>query len=344
MNRKVMLGNDYAYQVNNEIKSKVIDYLYSKLDLSKYRYIILNTITKLQFLKENEHYVSHNFKGLNYFLILVTINNIKYSVIIDRKKLSYHKQQLDIKHVEVLEIKLNISDCLFDGTIFDGKIINTNNNYIFLIQDCLYMMGNSLKDMKMNNKINYLDSIIKLHFKKNTITDDKNLIENKNLCCLNFYFKLNKLYNYGNLKDLIQNLDKINSENSNIISGIIFYPKLSGINVIHIEKKVEKYEQNNIIENKSYNIIHNYVDFLKSRTYSYEQNHKKKILWLNKSIVPDVYDISETENSEKMGIALIPNLKISHLCDNLIQEKPLSFECIYCTKFKKWIPISPVIK
>ena len=40
MSRKLILGNTDAYVLDGEIKQKAIDYLYSNLDLSKYRYIM----------------------------------------------------------------------------------------------------------------------------------------------------------------------------------------------------------------------------------------------------------------------------------------------------------------
>ena len=351
--RKIIIGNNFGYLIDNNIKHIIIDYLYSKIDLSKYRYCILNSIQKLNFLQENIHYVSPNFKGLNYLLIMIFINNNKYCVIIDRKKLSYHKNQLDIKNLQIIQLKLNISnsteisnvhknndeiatDNIFNGTIIDGKLINMNNNYVFLIQDCLYLMGQILINMDMYVKMNYLDSIIKTHFKNDNSDVNNNI-------CLNFIFKLNKLYYYEDLTNLIENLDKIKLQTS----GIIFYPKISGINIIHIEKKIDKINYNStnneIIESKTYNIIHDYVNFLKSRKYSYEINDNTKILWLNKSIIPDVYNLLDTENGEKIGIALIPNLKISHLCDILINDIPLAFNCTFSNKFNKWIPISQVL-
>lgn len=328
MHKKIVFGSGDAIITDNEIKYKVIDYLYSKLDLSNFRYIILNNIQKLKFLQENEHYIVPNFRGYNYLLIMLSINNKYYCVVIERKKLSYHKSQLDMKTINVIQINLKTSDAMFKGSIFDGKLIISNNEYIFLIHDCYYLMGNNITDMEMNQKTEYLDSILKDHFKK----------EEK----MNFIIKLNKLYKYSELEKLIDSLPTL----SIVTNGIIFYPKFSGINIIHIEKKTEKIEivSNNteLIENKTYHIIHDFVDFLKSRNYSYEQNNKTKILWLNKTEIPDVYDIAETENGDKLGIALIPNLKTSHLCDNLIHERPVKFNCIFSIKFKKWIPLNIV--
>ena len=114
--------------------------------------------------------------------------------------------------------------------------------------------------------------------------------------------------------------------------------------MLHIEKKIDKVDintsNNEVIEQKSYHIIHDFVNFLKSRTYSYESNGKNKVFWLSRTLIPDVYDISENANGDKEGIALIPNLKISQLCDDTVTDKPVKFNCIYCNKFKKWIPLS----
>jgi hypothetical protein len=320
-NKKFTVGNSECSIADNNIKYKVIDFLYSKLDLSKFRYIILNNIQKLKFLQENEHYVSPNYKGYNYLLIMLTIDNKEYSVAIDRRKLSYHKNQLDMKTFNVILLNIKTTESIFRGTIFDGKLIQTNNEFIFLIQDCFSLMGNNI-ELEMDKKLLYIDNILKDHFKKPY--------------CPNFTFKLNKLYRYNELVSVISSLPNLPIESN----GIIFYPKKSGVNVLHIEKKVEVTNNINIIEQKSYDIIHDFVNFLKSRTYSYEQNGTKKHLWLHRTLIPDVYDIAEYE--EKIGIALIPNLKISQLCDNTIQDKPVKFNCIFSNKFKKWIPLNLV--
>ena len=191
-------------------------------------------------------------------------------------------------------------------------------------------MGNKITDLDMNEKMNKLDEILKNNFKKD-----------KGSYCSNFEFKLNKLYNYKELEELISNLSKLSVETN----GLLFYPKNSGVNVLYLDtKKTDKVDIDTknceIIEQKSYNIIHNFVDFLKSRTYSYESNGKLKIFWLSRTLVPDVYDITENENDEKLGIALIPNLKISQMCDNIIKDTPVRFNCIFSTKFKKWIPLN----
>ena len=332
MNKKIAFGAGEGIYVDNNTKNIIIDYLYSKLNLSQHRYIMLSTTQKLKFLQTNEHLVAPNFRGFNYFLIMMSINDKNYCVVIDRKKLSYHKDQIDMKTVFMLQLNFKTSETFFKGTIFDGKLIQSKDGYIFLIQDCFYLMGNKMMELGMEQKFIKLDNLFNDHFNKNATY------------CNNFNLKLNKLYKYSDLEELIYTTMPAISIPTN---GIIFYPKFSGVNIIHIEKTNEKVEiKNNTIEvsidSKSYHMIHNFVDFLKNRSYSFESNGKTKMMWLTRTEIPDVYDLSEQETSERLGIAHIPSLKISQLCDKFI-IKSLKFNCIYCSKFKKWIPISPIM-
>jgi hypothetical protein len=330
MIKKISFGSDEGLLLTDfNIKKKVVDYLYNSLNLSKHRFIMLNTINKLEFLKETVHYVSPSFKGFNYFLIFMNIDNRKYCVAVDRRKLSYHEGQLDLKTCFIVKVNVKTSDSIFDGSIFDGKLIESSNKYIFLIQDCFHLMGKKIIDLEMEEKMNYLDNILKIHFTNSEV-------------CSNFSFKINKLWTYKDLNNLIKNIIPTCSIPCN---GLVFYPKYSGIFIIHIEKKNDKIEietsQNQNIEAKTYDIIYNFVDFLKSRTYSYEKGNKFRKLWVSKSNIPDVYNLSEKENGERIDIAHIPNIKISHLCKDTIKEdKPIKFNCVYHTKFKKWIPIA----
>ena len=335
-------------------KSTVVDFLYSKIDLSKYRYNILNHVDKLKFLQENIHFVSPNYNGFNYLIIFMKLNNENVCIAIDRKKLSYHKNQLDMNVLQLLKLDMKTNDTLYNGTIFDGKLINNNNNnnnninnnnkYIFLIQDCFYMMGNKLLNMNMKDKMTHLNSVINNNFINSVINNNFKDNYSKNII-----FKINKLYNYDDIESLVNKMDTLEYKSY----GLIFFPQISGITTLYIEKNETNNntrETNNKkeitinnrdnIEQKTYNIITNFVNFLKNRIYSYEENGKTKILSLSKTEITDVYDIFD--DTEKLGIALIPNLRISHMCSELITDKPIKFKCVYCNKFKKWIPLNPI--
>jgi len=329
MGKKINIGNfESILLTDNErdLKIKILDYLYNTINLSKLRYGILDNIQKLTFLQENEHYVTPNYKGLNYFLIFINIMDKPYAILINRKKLSYHRNQVDMRTVFITKIFIKTNQNMYLGTIFDGKIIQKDNNNYFLIHDCFCMMGKKILDMEMKNKMNYLNDIINSNLSNNA--------------CENFSFKLNKLYDYNDLPEIIE---KIIPECGIPSNGLIFYPIKSGNSIIHIEKKIEKIGiqslQNENIDNKSYDLIFNFVDFLKSRVYSYENENKYKVFFINKTDIPDVYNLYSKKDGQKECIAHIPNLKISHYCSNNINSPMTKVNCIYCPKFDKWIPL-----
>jgi hypothetical protein len=328
MGRKINIGNSEGILlIENDIKNKIIDYLFNIINLSKLRYGILDNIQKLKFLEENEHYITPNYIGVNYFLLFATIMNKQYAVLINRKKLSYHRTQIDIKNIFIVKIQINTNLNIFSGTLFDGKIIQKDNKYHFLIHDCFCVMGKKILDMEMEQKMLYLNDIINSNLSNNI--------------CDNFSFKLNKLYKYNDLPELIEKIIPLCCIKSN---GIIFYPKYSGNSIIYIDKKQDKItiesSQNEVIKSKTFDIIYNFTEFLKSRVYSYEKESKHKILLISKTYIPDVYELYYKKDEPKIGIAHIPNLKISQYCANNINTPFTKVNCVYNSDFDKWIPLN----
>ena len=329
MNKQLYFGNSKGLVINDlGIKKKILDYLFNSLNLSNFRYKILKDFSNLNFLKSNKHYVTPNLKGNNYYLIFTSIEHKNYCVAIDKRKLSYHFDQIDVKNIFMIRLRVYVNDSIYRGTILDTKLIKKDNKYMMLIKDSYYLMGDSLLNMEMQTKIKHINSIINNQFKKE--------------CCNNFKFKINKLYVYDDLKNLINNI----IPNCGIdCMGLTFYPKYSGINIIYLNKKKEYTNINSNVsaKTKSCNMISNLEKFLNGRTYSYELEGKKKKLWLSKTSITDVYNILEnSEDKDKLGIAHIPNMKTSLMCQNEINDNSVLFNCIYYKKFKKWIPLSKV--
>ena len=328
MGRKINIGNDEGILlIDNDIKNKILDYLFNTINLSKLRYGILDSIQKLKYLQENEHYATPNYKGVNYFLLFTTIVDKHYAVLINRKKLSYHRNQVDIKNVFIVKIQVNTNMNIFTGTLFDGKIIKKDNKYHFLIHDCFSIMGKKMFDMEMDQKMLYLNDVINTNLSQNSSN--------------NFTFKLNKLYKYCDLPELIEKIIPLCGIESN---GIIFYPKKSGNSIIYIDKKQDKVtiesSQNEVVESKTFDLIYNFTDFLKSRVYSYEKESKHKIFLISKTSIPDVFELYNKKDEPKIGIAHIPNLKISQYCDNNINTPFTKVNCVYNGDFDKWIPLN----
>jgi hypothetical protein len=68
----------------------------------------------------------------------------------------------------------------------------------------------------------------------------------------------------------------------------------------------------------------------------------EKVLFLMKTLEPDIYDIYETENAndKSIGIALVQTMNDSKILRTAFRDKNamtvLKFACTYNDKFKKW--------
>jgi hypothetical protein len=214
---------------------------------------------------------------------------------------------------------------IFMGTLFDTKLIKD----IMLVKDCYQLMGNNICEMEMNEKLIYIDSIIGNQFHKEY--------------CPNFKLKINKLYKYNMLEEIVKNI----IPNSQLeITGLVFYPKNSGLYYIFTDKKnIDKPNITNnstpkIVSNDSYNMINQITDYLKARIYSYENLNLKKVLYVEPTNITDVYNVYENNNSsDKLGIAHIPNYKVSTYCRENIKEK-IKCMCVFYKQFNKWIPLN----
>lgn len=329
--KSITFGNTPAEKIQDiRTKKIIINYLFDNLNLSDYRYILLTNIKKLIYLQKNQHYVSPNFKGFNYLIIFMTLNDKQICVAINRKKLKYQKNNIIFDYIDIIKLNIQATKSIYKGTIFDGKIINKKKKYIFLIQDCYLLMNNKLINTELHQKLNTINSILSKQFTFNS--------------CSNFLFKLNKLYTYDSLEKLITNIIPKITRESYYTQGLIFFPKYSGINIIYVENKktdlpISQIKNNDLnnINKESINIIRNLTSFLTKRNYSYENNNKKKHLII-KTTIPDVYEV--WINNEKQSIAHIPNIKISHYCQNIFKNNNSAYmNCVYYNQFKKWIPL-----
>ena len=339
---KVKFGSSYGILLKDiNLKKYIINYLFSNIDLSKYRYNMLKSENNLEFLKNNNHYVCPNFKGINYLILFMTKDNKKFCVAIDKKNLSYHKDSINYYKLNLIKLKMTTNENLFNGTIIDGKLIGDKN--FFLIKDCYMMMNSSLEMMEMSQKMSYLNSILKNNF------------NGKNYCS-NFVFKLNKLYSYDDIED-IRNRASKQADNDIPIVGLEFFPKYSGISIVWLNRSNNKVNISNNskndssstnivnkqknIENFSYELIHNLPKVLMEREYSYENGDSKK-LYLKKTNITDVYNVYKIKDKKRIGIAHIPNFKISRTCQEKVTDDYTLCRCVYYDKFKKWIPIEVI--
>jgi hypothetical protein len=289
---------------SNEVKTSIIDYLYNSINLIDYKYKLLQSIDDLKFLKENKHFVSPNFSGKNGFIIFKKIKNDFFSVMIDKKTLKYNKTFMDINNIKLIPLNIKAKASIYDGTIFDGKLIKIDNNkQIFQITDVLFLEGQNLLSETIDNKL----INIKAYLDKNIKIDNTSKIT----------FDINKLFSYDHIKTIILEGKQHPTYN---MYGIIFYPYKSGVTILFND--IEFKNDIKVLDNKCAAILFK-KDFRPDVYETYILNDNKKLC--------------------KCGIAYISTMKISKYCDNLfttnINNTPMVFKCVFNMEYKKWEPV-----
>lgn len=286
-----------------DVKSDIIDYLYTSIDINKHKYYLLRTFDDLKQLKQTEHHVSPNFSGKNCFIIFKKIKKVYYSIIVDRQTLKYNKVFVDLKNVKFIPFNVKAKISIYNGTILDCKRIKINDNqYVLLITDVFYLEGKDITSEYIKEKLDkikiYLDQNIKLPYK--------------------FTFDVNKLYDYNRIKDIVN--ENKNNKLYNIY-GIIFYPKKSGMTLLFNDLNLEEDEKN---DNTIFNIQlkkGNYPDVYD--TFILNEDNK-----LAKSGIAYIPTLKLSQYCEKIFLSL--------------NDKPIIFKCKYNNDYQKWEPIENV--
>ena len=108
----------------------------------------------LNSLKNYKFFVLLKSFGKNYVLFLTKIDEKNYCIFINKKN--------NVMNI----VNIDFDDELFNGTLFDGEIVkNTENKYIFLINDLPYYKGNSLITKNFDERNKILENTLKNNYR-----------------------------------------------------------------------------------------------------------------------------------------------------------------------------------
>ena len=142
----------------------------------------------------------------------------------------------------------------------------------------------------------------------------------------NYQMSNNNNYQSSNNNSQSSNNNYQSSNNNN-------YNQISNNNLLEKSKQENYKQENNKQEKSKQNIINNQII-----------NDNQAILNIIKTDIPDIYHLyCSNDNKNKVGVAFIPNIKISHkLYDYFdLNKNDLNCKviCNYHTFFEKWIPV-----
>lgn len=356
-----MLDNEKKVSLitDNSLKEYIIDTLYKKLNLFKYKYQILKNYNEniISNLKKNIFHIILNNFGHKYFAMFLTYQNIKYCFYIEKKKLKYNKCDLnDYSSINIYSAKHCVDISYYDFSLFDGSIIiNKNNKKIYIIDDMYYFCNKSYIDYPIKKKLELLELNLLNNYKYNLDFE----------CCS---LRVNSIYNKSDLKNIISTTI---SSCDYLCNGIQYVPNMSGLRYIYIFEKNEMpihllYNISRLkLENKinKHKKIHDNKEIINEENNNYSKDfiniysksslHKIKNVKIHENTLnflvektdfPDVYKLYLLENDKYkyVNIAYVPTIIHSMNLVNIFKNESstsLNLKALYAIDFKKWIPI-----
>lgn len=342
------------YEMDAMIKTQVLDYIYSKINLANYKYKILETDEDLKLLSTVK-YISLNKQGSNCLMVFIKVRDRYYSYMIDRKTLNYDKTNLDVSRVIFHKFVLNLDVQIYDGTIFDGiYTIYSTGLKEFVITDAYHFRGKDMIYDNVNYKLMHISSYIKNNYNKDNKTNSIKLY-------------VNQLFEMKDIRSIMTN---------RILFGLSFYPEFSGMKLIFKTDKNEEllpigesncFNTNNVSnvsanDTNTTNVIKNTTKEIKTikkpprSVTKFVAKTKEQIIATfeyKKTDKPDVYRIYLVVNAEKegkkilktkcMGIAYIQHLETSRMCSDAFAKKIDNSRVLIDSEFVheecKWKPI-----
>lgn len=322
------MRNEYDLdQIDEQKKIHVLNYVYSAIEIARFKYKILEYENDLTLLN-NKHYVSANFNGTNSLLVFNKYKNKNYSVLIERKTLSYNPSQVNPQSVKMTDLCIKFDDSIYNGTIMDGTYVlnKRSGNNVFIITDIYVFRGQSLINDNIKHKIQNISAYIDSNLKKDPVAEKVMLT-------------MNKLYD---THEILKLRDDISKSKGFDIKGFVFYPEKSGTRLIFLDNKLPPLQKDQpLVEKKQIKYM------AKDSTPIYAT------LEIRKTEQPDVYHVLCAEKDvqfgrnvikiKKLGIAFIPDNKTSTYCTktfaNKVNGKAL-MKCEFNGEKNKWVPLS----
>lgn len=342
-------SDDYKKKVladlEKKISFKVIQKHYDKFDE-----------TKIPILNQAPHLINVRSNGNPYILYLTKHNFVNQCIFIDKKV------QQNYYFPRMILTKFRFANDLFEDTILDGEMVkDSNNTWVFLINDMICHKGVVLGQVNLVKRINMVYELLATQF----VPDELD-------CCL---FRVKKYFEYHEIQYMI---DEFVPKLSYTCRGLYIKPlflrfrdvlynfddslikKVERIKFADAEKSqfllkedfindkpVElsrKSSKESIFEEKSIEISRKSSKESGEDIPAVVKNCKK--FCIKKTPTPDIYEMYDPTDPRMQTLsACINTMATSKMMKNaFVGKNPtdiVSMVCEYSDKFKKWIPVKP---
>lgn len=367
INQKDNFKNSTANDTNSKygvdpLKEQLVNYIFNVVDLSRFKFELLQFDSELHQLTEKKYFLSANFSGSNCLLIFTKIRDTYHSCLIDRKSLSYNRQKVNINDVITFPVNLKLDREIYDGTIFDGIYVQGKKK-TFVITDVYFFKGQDYTMSKLDSKLLTIFSYLRSNYNEN---------EKNN----NIVLTVNKLHPLADIETLVENdIPKIKDF---FVRGIAFYPEKSGTKLIYLygnenkdntapgQMMIQPKTNNNNNSQKQYTSkpITEQKSVVEKQTEPVKIKKQLKLFYLPKdkadidyvfqmktTEMPDVYLLNIVEpvkkdgktllKTVKIGIARVPTTAKSKWCKEIMKNSNgnVLVHCTFNSEKMTWEPI-----
>lgn len=297
MSKKVIIGSNVGYEIlKYDIKSKIFNYLVESVSKSKLESNLIRNECNLNELLDNNYSILPNIVGEDYIFICKKLNDKYYVVLVEKN--SFDLSNINFNKINIISLKIRLNLKSYDGTIFEGRLVNLGGTNVFIINKVFMLDGSRLDNLALDD----------IYEKTNEFIDNSYILDTNMNSIL---FKLNRVYKIHEFDDLLSN-----------------------------KLKSSKYKFSSIDFVKS-NFENTYRLYFSNQDYS-----SNFVNILGKLIDIDVIELYAKDNMNKIrriGIAHIPDINTSLLCNKFISKNELSnLRCKFNFKFKKWVPLKVI--
>jgi len=218
---------------------ELIGYIYRTVDVSQFKYEMLEYESELSRFIQTTYYVSPNFNGKNCFLVFTKIGSKYHSFIVDRRQLSYSLDKVRFENVEIINCNVEVDSTIYKGSIFDGIYIRRGNEHQFIITDVYHFKGSDYTGVRLDMKLfeidNYIESI------SDQIVSKKDRINSR----IDLNLTVNKIYTLDQIENVIQIISQYSDKQ---VRGLCFYPEKSGTKSIFMFPNQQRDQKNSMGE------------------------------------------------------------------------------------------------
>ena len=140
MSNKIILGSNVGYEITKyDIKSKIFNYLINNVNDYKLNNNSIRNEDNLNELLDNKYYILANIVGEDYIFLCKRINEKYFTILIERN--SFDLDNIDFNKINIISLKLRFTSKSYDGTIFDGRLVNIGGSNVFIINKIFIPLG-----------------------------------------------------------------------------------------------------------------------------------------------------------------------------------------------------------